>query len=119
MKKTNRNKNISRPAAKQPGSDLSTIAPEFSQLTRDFLFGDIWKRPPLSPRDKSLITVSVLAALNRIEQIDNHLNRALDNGLTQEELVAALTHVAFYAGWPSAHSGLTHLKRVIEGRAAQ
>jgi|SRR5215813_12758634 len=119
MKKTNRRKQLSKAATKQPGSDLSTIAPEYSKLTRDFLFGDIWQRPPLSPRDKSLITVSVLAALNRIEQIDHHLNRAMDNGLTQEELVAALTHIAFYAGWPSAHSGLTHLKRVIEERAAQ
>ncbi len=116
MKKTNRNKEQSKPAVKPSADDLSTIAPEFTKLTRDVLFGDIWKRPGLSQRDKSLITVTVLATLNRIEQIDYHLNRALDNGLTKEELVAAITHIAFYAGWPSAHSGLSHLKNVIEKR---
>jgi 4-carboxymuconolactone decarboxylase len=100
-------------------NDLSGIAPEFTKLTQDLLFGDIWKRPGLSQRDKSLITVTVLATLNRPEQIDFHLNKALENGLTQEELVAAMTHTAFYAGWPSAHSGLLHLKTVLEKRKAQ
>ena len=104
----------------QPSSnDLSVIAPEFTKLTQDLLFGDIWKRPGLSQRDKSLITVTVLATLNRPEQIDFHLNKAVENGLTQEELVAAMTHIAFYAGWPSAHSGLLHLKSVLEKRKAQ
>ena len=112
----NRQEEQSKPAAKRSADDLSTIAPEFTKLTQDFLFGDIWKRPGLSQRDKSLITVTVLATLNRTEQIDYHLNRALENGLTQEELVAAMTHIAFYAGWPSAHSGLTHLKTVLERR---
>lgn len=116
MKMTNQQTEKSEPATKQSKDDLSTIAPEFTKLTRDFLFGDIWKRPPLSQRDKSLITVTALAALTRIEQIDYHLNRALENGLTQEELVAAMTHIAFYAGWPAAHSGLTHLKSVLEKR---
>jgi 4-carboxymuconolactone decarboxylase len=100
-------------------NDLSGIAPEFTKLTQDLLFGDIWKRPGLSQRDKSLITVTVLATLNRPEQIDFHLNKAVENGLTQEELVAAMTHIAFYAGWPSAHSGLLHLKTVLEKRKAQ
>ena len=116
MKTKNGHKKQSNPAAKQSADDLSMIAPEFTKLTQDVLFGDIWKRPGLSQRDKSLITVTVLATLNRIEQIDYHLNRALENGLTQEELVAAMTHIAFYAGWPSAHSGLTHLKNVLEKR---
>ena len=116
MKMTNRHKEQGKPAAKQSADDLSTIAPEFTKLTQDVLFGDIWKRPGLSQRDKSLITVTVLATLNRTEQIDYHLNRALENGLTQEEVVAAMTHIAFYAGWPSAHSGLTHLKTVLEKR---
>jgi len=111
----NQRKEQNTPAV-QPTPDLSTIAPQFTKLTQDFLFGDIWKRPELSQRDKSLITVSVLAALNRIEQIEYHLNRGLDNGLTQEELVAAMTHIAFYAGWPSAHSGLTHLVNVLQKR---
>src|SRR5258708_29314499 len=91
-----------KPSAKRSGDDISTIAPEFSKLTQDFLFGDIWKRPGLSQRDKSLITVTVLATLNRIEQIDFHLNRALENGLSKVEIVAALTHVAFYDVWTSS-----------------
>jgi 4-carboxymuconolactone decarboxylase len=94
--------------------DMEALAPEFAKLTRDFLFGDIWERPGLSKRDKSLITVTCLVALNRIEQVDYHLNKALENGITKEELVAALTHIAFYAGWPTAASGFGHLKEVLD-----
>ena len=94
--------------------DLKAIAPEFAKLTQDFLFGDIWKRPGLSQRDKSLITVTCLVALNRIEQVDIHLKKAFENGLTKEELVAAITHIAFYAGWPTAASGFAHLKNVMD-----
>jgi 4-carboxymuconolactone decarboxylase len=94
--------------------DLEALAPEFAKLTKDFLFGDIWERPGLSPRDKSLITVTCLVALNRIEQVDFHLKKAFENGLTKEELVAAITHIAFYAGWPTAVSGFGHLKKVID-----
>jgi 4-carboxymuconolactone decarboxylase len=94
--------------------DLKAIAPEFAKLTQDFLFGDIWKRPGLSQRDKSLITVTCLVALNRIEQVDFHLKKAFENGLTKEELVAANTHMAFYAGWPAAASGFGHLKKVMD-----
>jgi 4-carboxymuconolactone decarboxylase len=97
--------------------DISALAPEFKKLTQEFLFGDIWKRPGLSARDKSLITVTVLATLFRPEQIDFHLGLAMENGLTKEELVAALTHIAFYAGWPSAYSGLTHLKSVLDKKS--
>ena len=95
-------------------SDLAKIAPEFAKLTQDFLFGDIWERPGLSQRDKSLITVTCLVALNRIEQVEYHLKKALDSGLTKEELVAAITHIAFYAGWPTAASGFSHLKKIID-----
>jgi 4-carboxymuconolactone decarboxylase len=94
--------------------DLKAIAPEFAKLTQDLLFGDIWQRPELSPRDKSLITVTCLVALNRIEQVEFHLKKAFENGLTKEELVAAITHIAFYAGWPTAASGFSHLKKVID-----
>jgi 4-carboxymuconolactone decarboxylase len=100
-------------------NDISALAPDFDKLTKDFLFGEIWKRPGLSQRDKSLITVTVLATLNRIEAIEYHLGLALDNGLTQEELVAALTHIAFYAGWPSAYSGMIHFRSVLEQRKNQ
>ena len=94
--------------------DMEALAPEFAKLTKDFLFGDIWERPGLSQRDKSLITVTCLVALNRIEQVEFHLKKSFENGLTKEELVAAITHIAFYAGWPTAASGLSHLKRVID-----
>ena len=94
--------------------DFKAIAPEFAKLTQDFLFGDIWNRPGLSQRDKSLITVTCLVALNRIEQVDFHLKKAFENGLTKEELVAAITHIAFYAGWPTAVSGFGHLKKLID-----
>ena len=95
-------------------NDWKNLAPEFAKLTEDFLFGDIWKRPGLSQRDKSLITVTCLVSLNRIEQVDFHLKKAFENGLTKEELVAAITHIAFYAGWPTAASGFGHLKKIID-----
>lgn len=95
-------------------NEMSAVAPEFAKLTQELLFGDIWERAPLSKRDKSLITVTVLVALNRIEQVEFHLKKAFENGLTKEELVAAITHIAFYAGWPTAASGLTHLKNVLD-----
>jgi 4-carboxymuconolactone decarboxylase len=106
--------NMTNSDVRKATDDLKAIAPEFAQLTQDFLFGDIWKRPGLSQRDKSLITVTCLVALNRIEQVEFHLKKALENGLTKEELVAAITHIAFYAGWPTAASGFGHLKRVID-----
>jgi len=99
---------------KKATDELKTLAPDYAQLTQEVLFGDVWNRPPLSQRDKSLITVTCLVALNRIEQVEFHLKKALENGLTKEELVAAITHIAFYAGWPTAASGLTHLKKVLD-----
>jgi 4-carboxymuconolactone decarboxylase len=71
-------------------------------LTDDVLFGDVWARPGLSQRDRSLITVSALVALNRPDQLRGHLARARDNGATDAELVETITHLAFYAGWPNA-----------------
>jgi len=80
---------------KKAGEDLKAIRPGFAELTQDFLFGDIWKGPPLSQRDKSPITVTCQVALNRIEQVEFHLKKAFKNGLTKEELAAAITHIAF------------------------
>lgn len=94
--------------------ELHAVAPEFATLTQELPFDDIWKRPGLSQRDKSLITVTCLVALNRIEHVEFHLKKAFDNGLTKEELVAAITHIAFYAGWPTAASAFRHLKTVID-----
>jgi 4-carboxymuconolactone decarboxylase len=85
-------------------NDLKVIAPEFEKLSAEVLYSDTWRRPGLSQRDRSLITVTCLVALNRIEQVDFHLKKAFENGVTKDELVAAITHIAFYAGWPTAAS---------------
>ena len=78
------------------------FAPKFVELTDQVLFGDVWERPELSKRDRSLVTVAALVALNRPEQLRFHLGRALENGVTKEELIEAITHLAFYSGWPCA-----------------
>ena len=83
---------------------LGKIAPKLSELTEQVLFGDIWERPGLSKRDRSLVTVSALVALNRTEQLSFHLARALENGVKKDEIVEAITHLAFYSGWPTAVS---------------
>ena len=90
------------------------VAPGLAQLTDDVLFGDVWMRPGLSKRDRSLITVSALVAMNRPDQLRSHLALAQQNGVTQEELVEAITHLAFYAGWPSAVSGALVAKEVFK-----
>ena len=78
------------------------FAPKFVDLTDNVLFADVWERPCLSKHDRSLVTVAALIAMNRPDQLRFHLARARENGVTQEELVEAITHLAFYAGWPSA-----------------
>lgn len=88
---------------------IARLAPEFHQLTTEVLFGQVWPDETLSPRDRSLITVAALVVLNRMEQLPGHLKRALDNGLSRKELSAAITHLAFYGGWPVAASALGRL----------
>jgi 4-carboxymuconolactone decarboxylase len=94
------------------------IAPALAEYTERVLFGDVWKRPGLSPRDRSLITVSTLVALYRTNELPFHLGKALDNGVTREELVELITHLAFYSGWPTANTAITLARRVFEERAA-
>jgi 4-carboxymuconolactone decarboxylase len=86
------------------------VAPKFAELTDSVLFGDVWQRPDLSPRDRSLVTCAALVALSRTEQMDSHFARALSNGVTRQELVEMITHLAFYAGWPCAVSAMTRVK---------
>src|SRR6516164_5968837 len=100
-------------APKPAPKTLREFAPKMFQLTDDVLFGDIWERPELSKRDRSLITVAALVALNRQEQLRFHLNRALENGLKKEELIEAITHLAFYSGWPTAMNAITVAKEVF------
>ena len=87
-------------------------APKLADLTDDVLFADVWQRPGLPPRDRSLITVAALVALGRDAQLPGHLHRALDNGLTRDQLAEAITHLAFYAGWPAAMSAVSVLATV-------
>ncbi|MEW2621317.1 carboxymuconolactone decarboxylase family protein [Streptomyces sp. NPDC048106] len=98
--------------------ELAGIAPKLVEITDEVLFADVWERPSLPPRDRSLVTVSVLAALYRSEQLPYHLGVALDNGLSVEELSEAITHLAFYAGWPNAMTAISLLKKIADERAA-
>jgi 4-carboxymuconolactone decarboxylase len=106
------------PAAGQPTRAqtlMGDFAPKLAQLTDDVLFGDVWARPQLSPRDRSLVTVSALVAMNRPDQLRSHLARARDNGLTDEQLSEAITHLAFYSGWPNAIAAVTVARELLEG----
>ncbi|MCX5317427.1 carboxymuconolactone decarboxylase family protein [Streptomyces sp. NBC_00154] len=98
--------------------ELAEIAPKLVEVTDRVLFGEGWERPQLSPRDRSLITVSVLAALYRTEQLGYHLGKALENGLSIEDLSEAITHLAFYAGWPNAMTAMNQLKKIADEQAA-
>jgi 4-carboxymuconolactone decarboxylase len=93
---------------------IGGFAPKLVSLTDDVLFGDIWARPELSPRDRSLITVAALIAGGNTEQLTGHLRRAQENGLTDTELKEIIIHLAFYAGWPRAMSAVQMAKNVLE-----
>ena len=84
-------------------------------LTDDILFGDVWERTELSPRDRSLVTVAALVAGGNTDQLRSHLIRARDNGLTETELKEVMIHLAFYAGWPRAMSAMGIAKQVFTG----
>ncbi len=85
-----------------PAKAVYELIPELGRLRDDVVFGDVWEQKELSKRDRSLITVAVLTALYRTEELKGHMQRALDNGVSEEELKGLITHLAFYAGWPTA-----------------
>lgn len=95
---------------------VGDVAPKLAELTDDVLFGDVWARPGLSRRDRSLITVAALIALNRPEQLRSHLALSLENGLSADELGEVITHLAFYAGWPSAMTAAPLAREAITTR---
>jgi len=95
---------------------FGAVAPGLVQYTTDFLFNDLWLRPGLAPRDRSLVTVSALIAAGQVAQVPFHLNKAMDNGLTQAQAAEVITHLAFYVGWPNAMSALPVAKEVFEKR---
>ena len=94
-------------------SDAYSVVPKLGELRDSVLFGDIWERPELSKRDRSLITVAVLTALYRTEELRGHMNRALNNGVTKDELRELITHVTFYAGWPNGVNAARVAKEVF------
>jgi 4-carboxymuconolactone decarboxylase len=97
-----------------PGQRLiGDFSPKLAQLTDDVVFGDIWARPELSARDRSLITVAALITNGSTEQLRGHLARARANGLTEDELKEVIIHLAFYAGWPRAMSAVTVARQVF------
>ena len=106
-------------AAKQPPSTIGQVRDVFTKLgeiTDKVVFGDVWERKQLSKRDRSLITISALTALNCPDQLRGHLHRAFDNGVTREEIIEVITHLAFYAGWPSGGSAALVAKEVFKER---
>jgi 4-carboxymuconolactone decarboxylase len=102
--------------AKRVGEQFDAVAPGVVQYTTEALFRDLWLRPDLAPRDRSLVTISALIASGQVAQVPYHLNRAMDNGLTQAQAAEVLTHLAFYAGWPNVFSALPVAKDVFEKR---
>jgi 4-carboxymuconolactone decarboxylase len=99
-----------RPSARAMGD----FAPKLAEITDDVLYADVWERPQLSRRDRSLVTVAALIAMNRPDQLRSHIARARANGVTKEEVVETITHMAFYAGWPNAVSAIAVAKEVFE-----
>lgn len=102
--------------AARVGEQFNTVTPGLVQYTTDYLFRDLWLRPNLKPRDRSLVTVAALISVGQVEQITYHLNRAMDSGLSEEQASEVITHLAFYAGWPNAMSALPVAKGVFEKR---
>jgi 4-carboxymuconolactone decarboxylase len=92
---------------------MGAMAPKLAELTDNVLYGDIWERPGLSKRDRSLVTISALIALNRPDQLRSHIKLGLQNGLTKDEIVETITHMAFYSGWPTAVSAVAVAKDVF------
>jgi 4-carboxymuconolactone decarboxylase len=92
---------------------LGDFAPKLVQLTDEVLFGDVWERPQLSKRDRSLVTCAALVATGKTDQMSFHFPRALENGVKKEELIEMITHLAFYVGWPNAMSAMARAKELL------
>jgi 4-carboxymuconolactone decarboxylase len=100
-----------KPPMRAPWGD---IAPHLTAISDRVLFDDIWRRPGLGPRDRSLVTVASLIALYRENELPFHLGKALENGVTRDEIIETITHLAFYSGWPTASTALSVARRVFD-----
>lgn len=103
-----------RPSTPPSQRSIGDFSPKLAELTDDVLYGDVWERPQLSKRDRSLVTVAALIAMNRPDQLRSHIARARANGVTKEEVIETITHMAFYAGWPSAITAIGVAKEVFQ-----
>jgi 4-carboxymuconolactone decarboxylase len=104
---------MSEPQSSPAQQMLGDFAPKLVSLTDDVLFGDVWERTELSPRDRSLVTITALVAGGNTEQLPFHLGLGRQNGLTREEVAEAITHLAFYSGWPKAMSAIAVAKQAF------
>ena len=100
-------------------SEARQVAPKLVDLSERVLYGDVWEREQLSKRDRSLVTVAALIAMSRADQLRGHVERALGNGVTREELGEVITHLAFYAGWPAAMTAARVTKQVFDEQRAR
>jgi 4-carboxymuconolactone decarboxylase len=96
--------------------EVRGVVPKLNDLSDKVLYGDVWERPGLSKRDRSLITVAALTAMYRGDQLKGHIERALANGVTKEEIGEVITHMAFYAGWPTAMTAARIATNVFDGK---
>ena len=110
-------KTMSKTPTPNVRDNIRATAPKLIQLTEEVIYGDMWEREELSKRDRSLITLSALIAMGRERQLIGHLNRALDNGVTQDEIIETITHLAFYSGFPTAITAATIAKEVFADRS--
>ncbi len=94
--------------------EVRPVVPKLIDLSESVLYGDVWERPGLSKRDRSLITVAALVALYRGDQLRGHIERALANGVTREEIGEVITHLAFYSGWPTAMTAARIARTVFD-----
>ena len=101
-----------KPTAARKG--FGDIAPTLATITDEVLFGQIWERPELSPRDRSLVTITALIAGYRTNELPFHVKKALENGVTRDEIVETITHLAFYSGWPTAMTALPIARKAFE-----
>ncbi len=97
-----------------PQKAFGDIAPKLADISDAVLFGDVWERPGLSPRDRSLITITSLISLYRTNELPFHLKKALENGVTRDEIAEVITHLAFYAGWPCASTAVVIARKAFE-----